>query len=70
MQSVFGMHLFDTTDQGVVAARGKFYITIILLSVATYAAAFASYWLVRSHKDDSLAETVPDAKDRQDEEAS
>ncbi|PMD42964.1 hypothetical protein L207DRAFT_288847 [Hyaloscypha variabilis F] len=67
--SIFGMHLFDTTDPGVVAARSKFFITIIVLSVATYATAFVAYWLVKSHKDDSPAETISEAKVPQDEGA-
>jgi hypothetical protein len=64
------MHLFDTTDPGVVAARSKFFITIIVLSVATYATAFVAYWLVKSHKGDSPAETISEAKDGQEQGAS
>jgi hypothetical protein len=37
--------------------------------VATYAAAFVAYWLVKSHKGDSPAETISETKDRQDEGA-
>ncbi|KAH7391240.1 hypothetical protein BKA64DRAFT_97957 [Cadophora sp. MPI-SDFR-AT-0126] len=48
--SIFGMHLFDTTDSGVVAARPKFYITLVVLSVSTYITAGLAYWLVRSRK--------------------
>ena len=57
------MHLFDTADQMVVAAQSKFFITITILSVATYAAAYVGYWLVKRHKDYSPAETIPDAID-------
>lgn len=49
-QSIFGMHLFDTTDSGVVAARPKFYVTLVVLSVATYIAAGLAFWLVRNNK--------------------
>jgi hypothetical protein len=45
------MHLFDTTDPGVVAAQPKFYITIFVLSLGTYAVAGLAYWLVRNRKD-------------------
>ncbi|KAL5314955.1 hypothetical protein ACEPPN_017605 [Leptodophora sp. 'Broadleaf-Isolate-01'] len=48
--SIFGMHLFDTTDSGVVAARPKFYVTLVVLSVATYIAAGLAFWLVRNNK--------------------
>jgi hypothetical protein len=50
------MHLFDTSDPGVVAARTKFYITLIILAVATYAAAGLAYWLVRNRKQDQPVE--------------
>jgi hypothetical protein len=53
VQSVFGMHLFDTTDPGVVAARPKFYITIFVLSLGTYVVAGLAYWLVRHRKEGS-----------------
>ncbi|KAK0117974.1 hypothetical protein ONS95_012285 [Cadophora gregata] len=33
---VFGMHPFDTIHSGPVAARPKFYITLLVLSVTTY----------------------------------
>jgi hypothetical protein len=46
------MHLFDTSDPGVVAARTNFYITLIILAVSTYAAAGLAYWLVRNRKQD------------------
>jgi hypothetical protein len=51
VQSVSGMHLFDTTDPGVVAARPKFYITIFFLSLGTYVVAGLAYWLVRHRKE-------------------
>jgi hypothetical protein len=56
------MHLFDTTDPGVVAAQKKFYITIVVLSVATYGAAFLSYWLVRNRKGYMVGKGLPDRK--------
>jgi hypothetical protein len=46
------MHLFDTTDPSVVAARPGFYITIFVLSLGTYAVAGPEYWLVRNRKED------------------
>jgi cytoskeletal protein RodZ len=46
------MHLFDTTDPGVIAARPRFYITIFVLSLGTYAVAGLAYWLVRNRKQD------------------
>lgn len=52
---------------GVVAARSKFYITIVMLSVTTYATAFVAYWLVRSRKDDTIAETAPDPEEHLEE---
>jgi hypothetical protein len=51
-QSVFGMHLYDTTDPGVVHARPKFWITIVVISVATYV--IVGYWLVRNENKDFL----------------
>jgi hypothetical protein len=62
LKSIFGMHLFDTTDPGVVAARRKFYIAIIVLSMATYAAAFVAYWLARSRKEDPTNLDVQNGK--------
>jgi hypothetical protein len=53
------MHLFDTTDPGVVAARPKFYITIFVLSLGTYAVAGLAYWLVRNRKGDGSDGPVP-----------
>jgi hypothetical protein len=44
------MHLYDTSDPGVVVGRPKFWITLIFLSLATYALAGLALWLVRSHK--------------------
>lgn len=52
LQSIFGMHLFDTDDSGVVAARPKFYIALVALSISTYITAGLAYWLVRSRKKD------------------
>ena len=52
LQSIFGMHLFDTDKSGVVAARPKFYITLVVFSVSTYVTAGLAYWLVRSRKKD------------------
>lgn len=49
-QSLFGMHLFDTTESGVVAARPKFIITLVVLSASTYVAAGVAYWFVRHKK--------------------
>jgi len=46
------MRLFDTTDPGVVAARPKFYITIVVLSLGKYVVAGLAYWLVRNRKQD------------------
>jgi hypothetical protein len=46
------MHLFDTTDPGVVAAQPKFFITIVVLSLGTYAVAGLAYWLVKNRKED------------------
>ncbi|KAL2063598.1 hypothetical protein VTL71DRAFT_5403 [Oculimacula yallundae] len=46
--SIFGMHLFDTTDSGVVAARPQFYITLVVLSLSTYIAAGLAFWFVRN----------------------
>lgn len=46
------MHLFDTDDSIVVAARPKFYITLVVLSISTYITAGLAYWLVRSRKKD------------------
>merc|ERR1711969_381531 len=46
------MHLFDTDDSGVVAARPKFYIALVALSISTYITAGLAYWLVRSRKKD------------------
>jgi hypothetical protein len=45
------MHLFDTTDSGVVARRRKFYIAITVLPLETYAVAGLAYWLVKSKQD-------------------
>jgi hypothetical protein len=53
----------DLLKPGVVAARSKFYITIVVLSVATYTAAFVAYWLVRSRQDDSTAEISPGSEE-------
>lgn len=61
------MHLFDTTDPEVVASRRNFYITIVVLSAATYATAFVAYWLVRSRKDDLIAANVQDGKVEKEE---
>lgn len=52
LQSIFGMHLFDTDESSVVAARPKFYITLVVLSISTYVTAGLAYWLVRSRKKD------------------
>lgn len=49
-QPIFGMHLFDTTDSGSVAAQPKFIITLVVLSVSTYIAAVLGFWLVRNHE--------------------
>lgn len=61
------MHLFDTTDPEVVASRRKFYITIAVLSAATYATVFVAYWLARSRKDDLIAASVQDGKVEEEE---
>jgi hypothetical protein len=50
-QSVFGMHLFDSADPGIRAARPKFYVTITVLPLATYVTAALGYWLVRRRKE-------------------
>jgi hypothetical protein len=57
------MHLFDTTDPGPVAAQKKFYITIVVLSVATYAAAFLSYWLVKNRKGYMVGKGLPNREE-------
>jgi hypothetical protein len=64
MKSVFGMHQFDTTDPRVVASQKKFWITIAVLAVATYATAFAAYWLFRSRKEEFRTQ---DRKERRPE---
>jgi hypothetical protein len=46
------MHLFDTSDPGVVAARKQFYITLAVLAVGTYIVAGLAFWIVRSQKRD------------------
>ncbi|KAL2061513.1 hypothetical protein VTL71DRAFT_6890 [Oculimacula yallundae] len=48
--SIFGMHLFDTTDSNVIAAQSKFYITLAVLSVSTYIAAGLAFWFVQLNK--------------------
>ena len=52
MESIFGMHVFDTTDPGVAASQKKSQITVFVLSVATDATAFVAYWLARNRKDE------------------
>jgi hypothetical protein len=47
------MHLYDTTDPEVVNGRPKFWITIIVISVATWAIAGFGYWVVRTGRKDS-----------------
>jgi len=42
------MHLFDTSDDLVISSRYKFWITLIILSVATWAAAALGFWSVRT----------------------
>jgi len=42
------MHLFDTSDDLVISSRHKFWITLIILSVATWAAAALGFWSVRT----------------------
>jgi len=54
------MHLFDTTDPGPVTAQKKFYITIVVLSVGTYVAAFLAYWLVRNRKGYTIGKGLPE----------
>jgi len=59
------MHLFDSTDPGVVAARPKFYATIVVLSVATYAIAALGYWLVRNRKGSRTTSEVSNINSKQ-----
>jgi hypothetical protein len=47
------MHLFDTTDPGVVAARPKFLTTMFLLALGTYLVAGVAYWHARNSEEDS-----------------
>jgi hypothetical protein len=44
------MHLFDTTDSGVINARPKFWITTFVLSFATYGISAFGYWGIRSRR--------------------
>ncbi|KAH7319147.1 hypothetical protein BKA65DRAFT_95815 [Rhexocercosporidium sp. MPI-PUGE-AT-0058] len=61
--SIFGMHLFDTTDPNVVDARPKFYTTLVVLSVSTYVAAGLAFWLVRNNKKGSGDDAAPRKKE-------
>jgi len=58
VKSLFGKHLFDTTDLQVAQSRPKFWITIIAVSVATWAIAALGFWLVRSKKWIALTEKL------------
>lgn len=44
------MHLFDTSDPGVVATRWKFWVTLGVLAGATYVFAGLAIWLIWSRK--------------------
>jgi hypothetical protein len=48
------MHLYDTTDKDVVKGRPKFWITIAVISVATWTIAGLGYWVVRAGKKETL----------------
>lgn len=56
-ESIFGMHLFDTTDPGVIAAQKKFWNTIFLLCIGTYGPAFAAIWFI-GRRDKYLPEWI------------
>jgi len=62
------MHLFDTTDPGVIASQRKFWITIVVLSIATYGTAFFAIWLVRKREEDLPQKTSQDGKEQGPEE--
>ncbi|KAG9243166.1 hypothetical protein BJ878DRAFT_481365 [Calycina marina] len=71
---LFGMHLFDSTYPDFIAGPPKFWITIAVLSLGTYAVDGWGYWLARTEnvKWSHLKERIknmdgPDLKDRIDD---